>query len=131
MGITLLWTWVLSRALVDYTGIERVIGGLLDTVQASSVSGTDSNETIASYLHRSLAVQPGSNDHGRMRNLAHENMLSLLSKKERNGKVSLKTGIIGIDNKMTINTLMKHLYIALRYFYITNPLISGDISRVI
>ena len=58
-------------------------------------------------------------------------MLSLSSKKERNGKVSLKTGIIGIDYKMTISMLMRHLYIAVKYFYITNPLISGDISRVI
>ena len=66
-----------------------------------------------------------------MCNLVHGNMLSLSSKKERSGKVSLKTGIIGIDNKMTINTLMKHFYIAVRYFYITNQSISGDISRII
>jgi len=32
---------------------------------------------------------------------------------------------------MMINMLMKHLYIAVRYFYITNRFISGDISRVI
>ena len=43
----------------------------------------------------------------------------------------LKTDIIGIDNTMTLNTSMKHSYIAIRYFYITNQLISGDISRVI
>ena len=32
---------------------------------------------------------------------------------------------------MTINMLLKHLYIAIRYFYITNRLISKKISRVI
>ena len=46
-------------------------------------------------------------------------MLSLLSKKERNEKVSLKTGIIGIDYKLTINMMMKHLYIAVQHIYIT------------
>ena len=78
-----------------------------------------------------MVVHPGSNDHLRIRNLIHGDMLSLLSKKQRNGKVSLKNGIIGIDNKMIINTLMKHFYVAVRYFYITNRLIPRDISRVI
>ena len=32
---------------------------------------------------------------------------------------------------MTINILIKHLYIAVQYYYITNRLIFGDISRVI
>ena len=58
-------------------------------------------------------------------------MLSSSSKKQRNGKVSLNNGILGVDYKMTINMLMKYLYIAIRYFYITNRLISGKISRVI
>ena len=78
-----------------------------------------------------MVVHPGSNYHLRIRNLIHENMLSSSPKKERNEKVSLKTGIIGIDCKMTINILMKHLYTVVQYFYITNQLISGDISRVI
>ena len=51
---TLLWTWVVSQALVDYTKTRRFIGCLLDTVQALSVSGTDSSGTITS-----LAVYPG------------------------------------------------------------------------
>ena len=58
-------------------------------------------------------------------------MLSSSSKKQRNGKISLNNGILGVDYKMTINMLMKHLCIAVQYFYITNRLISGDISRVI
>ena len=95
------------------------------------MSGNNNNRTITSYAHASLAVHPEFSNHIRICNLVHGNILSLSSKKERNRKVSLKTGIIGIDNKMTINTLMKHFYIAVQYFYITNQLISGDISRVI
>mmetsp|Transcript_9893 Transcript_9893/g.11434 ORF Transcript_9893/g.11434 Transcript_9893/m.11434 type:complete len:98 (-) Transcript_9893:210-503(-) len=56
--------------------------------------------------------------------------METLSIKQRNGKVSLKNCIVGVDYKMTINMLMKYLYIAARYFYITNLLTSWDISRV-
>ena len=128
---TLLWPWVVSRALVDCTEIGRIISCLIDTVQTPSASGTDSNGTITSYVHTSLSVYPETNNHIQMCNLVQGIMLSLSSKKEKSRKVSLKTGIIGIDDKMTINTLMKHLYIAVRYFYIPNRFISGDISRVI
>ena len=48
MHTTLLWAWVVSRVLVDYTETRRIIGGLLDTAQVLSVSGTDSNGTITS-----------------------------------------------------------------------------------
>ena len=58
-------------------------------------------------------------------------MLSLSSKQKRSGKVSLKTRLIGVDNKMKLDMLMKYFYITVPYFYITNWLISGDISRVI
>ena len=49
----------------------------------------------------------------------------------RSGKVSLKTRLTEVDNKMTLDMLIKNFYIAVQYFYITNQLISGDISRVI
>ena len=58
-------------------------------------------------------------------------MLSSSSKKQRNGNISLNNGILGVDYKMVINMLMKYLYIARQYLYITNRLISGKISRVI
>ena len=58
-------------------------------------------------------------------------MLSSSSKKQRKGKFSLQNGIIGVDYKMTINILMKHLYIAVLYFYMTNQLISRNISIAI
>ena len=58
-------------------------------------------------------------------------MLSSSLKKQRNGKVSLNNGILGVDYKITITILIKHLYIDVQYFYIINQLISGKISRVI
>ena len=113
MCATLWWTWVVSRALVHYTETGRIIGCLIDTVQTLPVARTDSNGTITSYVHISLAVYPRSNDHLQMHNLIHGNMLSLSSKKQRNGKVSLKNGILGVDYKITINMLMGYLYIAI------------------
>ena len=67
-----------------------------------------------------MVVHPGSYDHLRIHNLVHEKMLPSSSKKQRNGKVSLKNGILGVGYKLTINMLMKHLYIAVQYFCITN-----------
>ena len=61
-----------------------------------------------------MVTHPGSNDHLQIRNLIHENMLSLSSKKQRNGKVSLNNGIIGVDYKMIVNMLRKHLYITVQ-----------------
>ena len=60
-----------------------------------------------------------------------QNMLSSSLKKERNGKISLNNDIFGVDYRMMINMLMKHLYIPVQYLYITNLLISEKISRVI
>ena len=58
-----------------------------------------------------MVVHPGSNDHLLIRNLIHGSMLSFSSNKQRNGKVLLRNGIIGVDYKMTINILMKYLYV--------------------
>ena len=91
----------------------------------------DSIGSITSYFHTSLVLHSRSNDHLRIGNLIHSNMLSSSSKTQQNGKVSLKNGIIGVAYKMTMNMLMKHLYIAIQYFYITNELIYGKISRII
>ena len=64
-------------------------------------------------------------------NERYGNMVTSSSKKQKNGKLSLNNGILGVDYKMTINILMKHLCIAVWYLYITDWLISGKISRVI
>ena len=49
-------------------------------------------------------------------------LLSSLSKKQQNGKISLNNVVIGIDYNLLINMLMKQLYIAVWYIYITNQL---------
>ena len=115
-----LWSWMISRSLVDYTDIGRIFGCILDNVYAPSVSMKDSIRSITSYFHTSIVIHLGSNDHLRISTLILASMLSLSSKKQRNGKVSLNNGILRVDYKMTVNMLMKHLYIAVRYFYITN-----------
>ena len=70
-----------------------------------------------------MLVNPGSNDHLQIRNLIDGNTLSSSSKKQRNRKVPLNNGIIGVSYKLTINMLMKLLYIAVQYVYITNEII--------
>ena len=80
-----------------------------------------------------MVIHLGSNDHLRtsIRKFIHENLLASSSKKQQHRKVPLDNGILGVGYKMTSNVLMEDLYIAVRYFYITNRLISEDISRVI
>ena len=59
---TLLWIWVISRALADYTSMGGIIGGILDNVQAPYVSANNSNRTITSYFPTLMVVHPGYND---------------------------------------------------------------------
>ena len=54
---------MISQALVDYTDMGRIIGCILDDVQAPHVSMNDSIGSITSYFHTSIVVHPGSNDH--------------------------------------------------------------------
>ena len=111
---------MISRALVDYTDIGSIIGYIIDHVQAPYMSMNDSILSITSNFHILMVVDLGSNDHLRVHNLIHGNILTLSSKKQRNRKVSLKNSILGIDYKTTINMLMKYLNIAVGYFHITN-----------
>ena len=67
-----------------------------------------------------MVVNPGSDDHLHIRKSMHEGLLSLLSKKQQHGKVSLNNVALGLDYKLSINMLMIQLYIAVRYFYIIN-----------
>ena len=105
---------MISRALVDYTNVGRIIGRILVDVYIPSVSMKDSIGFIISYFHTSMVVHPGSNDCLQIRNLIHGNILSSSLKKQQNGKFPLNNGILGVDYKITINMLMKHLYIAVR-----------------
>ena len=80
----------------------------------------DSIESTTSFFHTSMVVHPGSDNQLRIRKFIHEGLLSSLSKKQQHGKVSLNNVALGFDHKLLINMLMKQLYIAVRYFYITN-----------
>ena len=100
---------MISQALVDYTDMGRTIGRLLDDVQEPYVSANNSDGTITSYSHTSMVVHPGSNDHLRIRNLIHGNMLSSSLKEQQNRKVSLENVILGVDYKMTIK-MLKNIY---------------------
>ena len=127
-----MWTRVKSRALHDYMKNERVIGCLKNTIQQPFVPRTGSNRILTLYVHIPFAVHPGSNSHiGTCTTLVHGSMLPLSSKQKSNGKSSSKARRIGVDNKMTLDMLMNRFYIVVQYFYITNQLISGDISGVI
>ena len=120
---------MISRSLVDYSNTERAIGRILDSVYAPSVSTMDSVGSKTSFFHTSMVLHPGSDNHLRIRKFIHAGLLSSLSKKQQNGKVSLNNAVLGVDYKLTINMLMKQLYIAVRYFYITDRLISVNISK--
>ena len=111
---TFLCSWMISRKLVDHTNIRRAIGHILDKVYAPSVSMRDSIGSVISFFHTSMVLHPGSDDHLRIRTFIHEGLLSSLSKKQQNGKVSLNNVLLRIDYKLSINMLMKQLYIAVQ-----------------
>ena len=66
MGITFLWTQVISRTLFDYMETGSIIGCLIDGVQPPSVSGTDNNGTLSPFVHELLAAYQKSSSHMRM-----------------------------------------------------------------
>ena len=98
---------MISRKLVDGTNIGRAIGRLLDLVYAPSAGMRNIVRSTASFFHTSMMVHPGSNDHLRIHKFMHKGLLSLLSKKQQNGKVSMNNAALGFDYKLSINILMK------------------------
>ena len=117
---TLLCSWMISRSLVDFSNIGRAIGRLLDVVYAPSASMRKSIGSTTSFFHTSMVVNRGSDDHLRIREFIHDGLLSSISKEQQNGEVSLNNVSLGLDYKLPINMLMKQLYIAVQYFYVTN-----------
>ena len=111
-----------SRQLVDGSNIGRAIGRLLDLVYAPSAGMRSSVGSTTSFFHISMVVNPRSNDHLHIHKFIHKGLLSSLSKKQQNGKVSLNNVALGFNYKLLINMLIKQLYIAVQYFYITNQL---------
>ena len=76
--------------------------------------------STTSFFHTSMVVHPESNAHLRIRKFIHKGLLSSLSKKHLSGKVSMDNAALGFDYKLSINMLMKQLYIAVQYFYVLN-----------
>ena len=113
---TLLCSWMISRKLVDHTNIERTIGRLLNLVYAPSAGMRNSVESTTSFFNTSMMVHPGSDGHLHIQKFIQEGLLSSLSKKQQNRKVSMNNATLGFDYKLLINMLMKKLYIAVRYF---------------
>ena len=56
---TFLWSWMISRALVDYTDMGRIIGCILDDLHAPYVSMNGSIGSITPYFHTSMVVHQG------------------------------------------------------------------------
>ena len=117
---TFLYSWMISRALVNYTNTLRAIGCILVEVYALSMSMKDSIRSETSFLHTSIILHLGSDDHLHIHKFVYKGLFSSSLKKQKNGKVSLNNAIVGVDYKLTINMLMKQLYIAVRYLYITD-----------
>ena len=111
---TLLCSWIISRKLVDHTNIGRAIGRLLDLVYAPSAGMRNSIRSITSFFHTSMVVFPGLDDHLHIYQFIHKGLLSSLSKKQQNRKVSMNNAALGFDYKLSINMLMKQLNIAVR-----------------
>ena len=70
----------------------------------------------------SMVVNPGSDDHLCIHKFIHKGLLSSLSKEQQHRKVSLNNVVLENDYKLSINMLMKKLYIAVQYFYIINQI---------
>ena len=87
--------------------------------------------SITSVFHTSMVVHPRSDDHLRIRKFIHKGLLSSLLKKQQNGKVSMNNAALGFDYKLSINMLMKQLYIAVQYFYVLNQITLEEDCHVV
>ena len=60
---TILCSWMISQALVNYTDMVQGIGCILDKAYVPSVSMRDSIGSTTSFFHTSMVLYPGSNNH--------------------------------------------------------------------
>ena len=100
---TLFCSWMISRQLVDGSNIGRAIGRLFDLVYALSAEMRNSVGSTTSFFHTSVVVNTGLHNHLYIRKFIHEGLLSSLSKKQQNGKVSMNNAVLGFDYKLLIN----------------------------
>ena len=115
---TLSCSWMVSQKLVDGSNIRRVIESLLDLVYAPSAGMRNSVGFTTSFFHTSMVVNSGSNDHLHIHTFIHKGLLSSLTKKHENRKVSLNNAALGFDYKLSISMLMKQLYITVQYLFL-------------
>ena len=94
---TIFCSWMVSRKLVNGSNIRRAIGRLFDLVYAPSAGMRNSVGSTTSFFRASMVVNSGSNDHLRISKFIHEGLLSSLTKKHENGKVSLNNTALGFD----------------------------------
>ena len=104
---------MISRKLVDHTNIGRAIGCLLDVVYTPSVSMRDTIGSTTLFFHTSMVVHLESDDHLRIHKFIYKGLLSPLSKKQQHGKVLMNNVALGFDYKLSINMLIKQLYITI------------------
>ena len=107
---------MILQKLIDHKNIGRAIGRIIDMVYAPSVSMRESIGSVTSFFHTLMVVHSGSDDDLRIHQFIHKDLLSSLSKEQQNGKVSLTNAALEIDYKLSINMLMKQLYIAVQYY---------------
>ena len=119
---TFLCLLMISRKLVDHTNIERAIECLLDIVYVPSSSMKDSIGSATSFFHTSIVVHPGSDNHLSIHKFIQKGLLSSLSKKQQHEKLSLNNAALEFDYKLSINMLMKQLYIDVRYSCVFNQI---------
>ena len=122
---------MVSRQLVGGSNIGRVIGRLLDLVYAPSAGMGSSVGSTTSFFHTSMVVNTGTNDLLRIHKFIHKGLLSSLSKKQQNGKVPMNNAALGFDYTLSIDMLMKQLYIVVRYFYALNIITLEDYCHVV
>ena len=69
-----------------------------------------------------MVVHPGLDDHLCIHKFIQKRLLSSLSKEQQHGKVLFNNAALGFDYKLSINMLMKKLYIAVQYLYFLNQI---------
>ena len=122
---------MISQMLVDHTNIGRAIGRLLNVVYAPSASTRDSIGSTTSFFHTSMVEHSGLDNYLHIHRFIQEGLLFLLSKKQQHGKTSLNNIALEFEYKLSINMLMKQLYIAVRYLYVLNQITLEEDCQVV
>ena len=77
-----------------------------------------------------MVLHPGFDDHLHIQKCMHEGLLSSSSQKQQNKKVSLNNTVLGVDYKLTVNMLIKLLYITVQYFILLINLFQEKLAEL-